>query len=116
MTFSIAPPRRAAIDYTENFFIRIPIPHMAHIVFAPAIQRHVASPARDIAAATVRSALDAVFGLQPELRGYILDDQAQLRRHLAIFVDGRAIADRCGLGDALRQDSRVYVVQALSGG
>lgn len=89
---------------------------MAHIAFAPAIQRHVASPARDVEAATVRSALDAVFALQPELRGYILDDQAQLRRHLAIFIDGRAIVDRRSLGDPLRQDSRVYVVQALSGG
>ena len=89
---------------------------MAHITFAPAIQRHVASPARAVDGATVRIALEAVFALQPELRGYLLDDQAQLRRHLAIFVDGRAIADRQGLGDALRPASRVYVGQALSGG
>lgn len=89
---------------------------MPHIAFAPAIQRHIASPERDVPGATVGAALEAVFGIQPELRGYILDDQGQLRRHMAIFVDGRAIRDRQHLSDSIGQDSRLYVVQALSGG
>lgn len=89
---------------------------MPRIVFAPAIQRHIACPERDVSAATVGAALEAVFGAQPELRGYILDDQGQLRRHMAIFVDGHAIRDRQRLSDGIGQDSRLYVVQALSGG
>ncbi|ALD92039.1 MoaD/ThiS family protein [Cupriavidus gilardii] len=89
---------------------------MAHLTFAPAIQRHVPTPDRQLSADSVRAALDAVFAEQPELRGYILDDQNQLRRHVTVFIDGTMIRDRQRLSDPLREDSKVYVVQALSGG
>lgn len=49
---------------------------MPRIVFAPAIQRHVAMPALDVGAATVAAALQAAFAREPRLRGYLLDDQA----------------------------------------
>jgi hypothetical protein len=35
---------------------------------------------------------------------------------MAIFVDGFLIRDRVGLSDAVRDDSKIYVVQSLSGG
>lgn len=89
---------------------------MPNVTFAPAIQRHVPVPARDVRAATVAEALAEVFVERPALRGYILDDQGSLRRHVAVFVDGAMIRDRVRLGDPLQADSRVYVVQALSGG
>ncbi|MGU1586179.1 MoaD/ThiS family protein, partial [Pseudomonas aeruginosa] len=53
---------------------------------------------------------------EPRLRGYLLDDQGSLRRHVARFVDGVQVRDRRGLGDPLQDDSEIYVVQALSGG
>ena len=88
---------------------------MPRIVFAPAIQRHVAMPALDVGAATVAAALQAA---SPASRacGYLLDDQGSLRRHVALFVDGVQVRDRRGLGDPLQDDSEIYVVQALSGG
>jgi sulfur-carrier protein len=89
---------------------------MAHILFAASIQRHVATPEREIDARTLGEALDTVFAEQPRLRGYILDDQGSLRKHLVVFVDGHPIRDRQRLTDALSEASRVYVVQALSGG
>jgi sulfur-carrier protein len=89
---------------------------MAHIFFAASIQRHVATPEREIDARTLGDALAAVFAEQPRLRGYILDDQGALRRHLSVFVDGRPVRDRQHLSDVLGEASRVYVVQALSGG
>ncbi|MGU7774853.1 MoaD/ThiS family protein [Burkholderia sp. MR1-5-21] len=89
---------------------------MAHIFFAASIQRHVATPEREIDARTLGEAFDAVFAAQPRLRGYILDDQGALRKHLAVFVDGQRVRDREHLSDALGDESRVYVVQALSGG
>jgi sulfur-carrier protein len=46
----------------------------------------------------------------------VLDDQAALRRHMTIFVDGRAIRDRIRLSDAVADGSTIYVFQALSGG
>jgi hypothetical protein len=50
------------------------------------------------------------------VRGYVLDDQAGLRKHMTIFVDGRMIRDRARLTDAVGESSTVYVFQALSGG
>ncbi|AOK54712.1 thiamine biosynthesis protein ThiS [Burkholderia stagnalis] len=89
---------------------------MAHLFFAASIQRHIATPEREIAARTLGEALETVFTQQPPLRSYILDDQGALRKHLAVFVDGRPVRDRQHLTDALGDESRVYVVQALSGG
>lgn len=60
--------------------------------------------------------LAAVFERQPELRGYLLDDQGRLRRHVAIFVDGRRIKDTKTFGELVAPAGEVYVVQALSGG
>jgi sulfur-carrier protein len=89
---------------------------MARVVFTPNIQRHVACPATEAPGATVREVLDAVFVANPQARGYVLDDQKALRRHMTIFIDGVLIRDRVTLGDAVGEGSTVYVFQALSGG
>ena len=89
---------------------------MAHVVFTPNIQRHVACQATQAAGRTVREVLDGVFAANPRARGYVLDDQSGLRRHMAIFVDGNMIRDRAGLTDAVGTASTIYVFQALSGG
>ncbi|WP_175797179.1 MoaD/ThiS family protein [Burkholderia ambifaria] len=89
---------------------------MAHLFFAASIQRHIDTPERDIDARTLGEALETVFVEQPRLRGYIVDDQGALRKHLSVFIDGHPVRDRQHLSDALGDASRVYVVQALSGG
>jgi molybdopterin synthase sulfur carrier subunit len=89
---------------------------MARVVFTQNIQRHVACPEAEAPGATVREVLDAVFAANPQARGYVLDDQSALRRHMTIFVDGVMIRDRAGLGDAVGDASTIYVFQALSGG
>jgi len=89
---------------------------MPTVVFAPAIQRHVASPPQRVEAATVRAALEASFAEIPKLRDYVLEDQGQLRKHVLIFIDGQQISDREKLSDAVGPDAEIYVVQALSGG
>ena len=73
-------------------------------------------PARDVVARSVDEALAVAFADEPRLRGYILDDQGGLRRHLSVFVDGMPLRDRRHLSDPVDQNSRIYVVQALSGG
>jgi molybdopterin synthase sulfur carrier subunit len=89
---------------------------MARIVFTPNIQRHVSCPQAEAAGGTVREVLDNVFADNPEARGYVLDDQSGLRKHMTIFVDGQMIRDRGRLTDAVGEASTVYVFQALSGG
>jgi molybdopterin synthase sulfur carrier subunit len=89
---------------------------MAKVVFTPNIQRHVVCPETQAPGCTVREVLDNVFAENVEARSYVLDDQRALRKHMAIFVDGRMIRDRAGLGDPVGETSTIYVFQALSGG
>ncbi len=89
---------------------------MPRVTFTANLQRHVAAPPSSVAGATVREALDAVFATHPVLRGYVLDDQGELRRNMVIFVNAEQIHDRAGLSDPLAANSDVYVMQALSGG
>jgi sulfur-carrier protein len=89
---------------------------MARIVFTPNIQRHVECPQAEAEGDSVREVLDNVFASNPQARSYVLDDQAGLRRHMTVFVDGCAIRDRVRLSDRVAVGSTVYVFQALSGG
>ncbi|HYD81933.1 MAG TPA: MoaD/ThiS family protein [Paucimonas sp.] len=89
---------------------------MATIVFTQQLRRFTEIPEVVTDAADLRAALEAAFAVNPRLRGYVLDEQGHLRQHVAVFVDGRRIADRVALTDALRADSSVHVLQALSGG
>lgn len=89
---------------------------MAHVVFTPQLRRFTDAPEVDTPAATLRAALDAAFALNPRLRGYVLDDQGHMRANVVAFVDGRRSKDRVALADPLGPDSRVHVMQALSGG
>jgi molybdopterin converting factor small subunit len=89
---------------------------MAKIVFTANIQRHVICPETEATGSSVREVLDNVFAANPQARSYVLDDQASLRKHMTIFVDGKAIRDRTRLSDAVAAGSTIYVFQALSGG
>ena len=67
---------------------------MARIAFTPNVQRHVLCPEAEAPGRTVREVLDNLFTIHADARGYVLDDQACLRKHMTIFVDGRMIRDR----------------------
>ena len=89
---------------------------MATVTFTQNIQRHLTCPPAEGSGRTVRELLDGVFAANPRARSYVLDDQGALRKHMAVFIDGRAIRDRAGLSDPVPVGADVYVMQALSGG
>ncbi|BAU49116.1 thiamine biosynthesis protein ThiS [Sulfurifustis variabilis] len=89
---------------------------MPRILFTPNLQRHLSCPPRAVAGETVAAALQAVFAEHPALRGYVVDDQGRLRKHVAVFVDGCQIRDRVRLSDPVGEDGEIYIAQALSGG
>jgi hypothetical protein len=89
---------------------------MPQVKFTQHLERHLAAPPQDVNGTTVREVLDNVFGENPQLRGYVLDDQGRLRKHVVVFVDGRLVADRLQLSDSVDPSSEVLVMQALSGG
>ena len=89
---------------------------MAHVVFTPQLRRFTEVPEVHTPASTLRAALDAAFDVNPRLRGYVLDDQGHLRPNVVVFIDGQRSRDRVALDEGLSPDSRVHVLQALSGG
>jgi molybdopterin synthase sulfur carrier subunit len=63
-------------------------------------------------AGTVAELLRALEQEHPALRGWILDERGQVRRHIALFVNGeQARADT-----PLTEDDRLDVLPAISGG
>ncbi|MGA3342819.1 MAG: hypothetical protein ABSD11_20040 [Methylocella sp.] len=89
---------------------------MVKILFTANIQRHVACPETEADGANLREVLDNAFKENARARSYVLDDQARLRKHMTIFVDGHALRDRVRLSDPVTPGSVVYIYQALSGG
>lgn len=89
---------------------------MPTVAFTPQLRRFTATPEVVCPATTLRAALEAAFAVNPQLRGYVLDEQGHVRPNVVVFIDGRRVDDRVSLADALAPDSRVHVMQALSGG
>jgi len=89
---------------------------MAEVKFTPNLERHLSAPPVEVDGATVAEALHRVFDGNPRLRGYVLDDQGRLRKHIVVFVNGTMIEDRRQLSDPIEPASELFVMQALSGG
>ena len=89
---------------------------MARVTFTPHLQRFLDAPPVDVSATTVAQALDAVFAANPRLRGYVVDERGQLRKHVTIFVGDAPIRDRRAMSDPVDAGTEIFVLQALSGG
>jgi molybdopterin converting factor small subunit len=89
---------------------------MPRVTFTANLRRHVDASAAEVPGSTVGEVLDAVFARRPGLRGYILDDQGAIRRHVVVFVGGEPVRDRAHLSDAVAPGAEITVMQALSGG
>ena len=89
---------------------------MANVHFTQNLARHTECPSAALEAETVAELLERYFERWPGVRGYVLDDQGEVRHHVKVLIDGRNIKDRRKLTDRLTINSEVYVFQALSGG
>jgi len=69
-----------------------------------------------VTASTVAEVVREMDRIAPGLAFYICDERGRLRRHVNLFVDGRMLSDRKRLTDPVDRDSRVLIMQALSGG
>ena len=89
---------------------------MPTVSFTRALARFLLAPLATVEGATVGEALGAVFASRSTLRGYVLDDQGALRRHVVVYVNGEPVADRVRLTDPVGPRDEIYVFQALTGG
>jgi hypothetical protein len=67
-------------------------------------------------ATDVAGVVRAMEEMAPGFAFYICDELGRLRTHVNIFIGEECIADRVGLTDRVQPDSRVFILQALSGG
>jgi len=70
----------------------------------------------EVEAATVAEVLRAIEAIAPGFAFYVCDELGRLRTHVNIFVEEEMISDRRSLSDRLQPNSRVFIMQALSGG
>lgn len=89
---------------------------MATIRFTSHLMRHRDAQTIEAAGSSVADVLAAGLADDPVLQSYVLDEQGRVRKHVAIYLDGRPISDRLRLSDAVAPQSEIYVLQALSGG
>ena len=89
---------------------------MPIVEFAPALTRHGPCERQQVPAGSLAAVLEAAFARAPALRGYVLDEQGVVRKHVAVFVNGEMIPDRADLRRPLAAADRVHVIQALTGG
>ncbi len=90
---------------------------MARVSFTRHLQRFFPTlEACEVQATTVRELIDELERRHPGLAHYIVDETGRLRRHVNLFVGEEPVRDRAQLSDPLAPDSRVFILQALSGG
>ena len=89
---------------------------MAQIIFTQQLARFLPVPTLETQADNLRAALDGAFADNARLAAYVLNDQGHLRENVVIFIDGQRSRDRIKLDDPLQANSKIYVLQALSGG
>jgi hypothetical protein len=89
---------------------------MAEVHFTSWLREIVPNAPLNAAGGTVGEALADLLTVEPHVRGYLLDDQGRLRKHVCIFADGRRLAHDVALGHPIGPDAKLYVMQALTGG
>lgn len=89
---------------------------MVTVEFAASLRRHVACAPQNVAAGSLRAVLEAALAAAPELSHYVLDDQGNIRKHVAVFVNKTMVLDRQNLTQTLASGDKVLVIQALTGG
>lgn len=89
---------------------------MAKISFTAHLRKVAPPGATHVTAPTLGRALSEIFARAPKLKGYVVDEQDRLRRHVVIFINGTRLAPVGWADCVLGADDDVYVMQALSGG
>ncbi len=70
----------------------------------------------DASGATVGEVLRQVARAYPRLGERLLDDAGQVRRHIGVFLGDEEVREVGGLGAALRDGDRLWLVPAIAGG
>lgn len=70
----------------------------------------------EVDAETIADVVQEMEKRAPGFAFYVCDERGRLRPHVNVFIGEERIADRVGLTDRVDASSRVFILQALSGG
>lgn len=90
--------------------------NLVTVTFAASLQRHIPCQPQNIAVATLREVLKTALVAAPDLSHYVFDDQGNIRKHVAVFINRDMLQNRADLTQRLNAGDQVLVVQALTGG
>ena len=93
-----------------------PTEHSVSVTFAPSLQRHIPCPPQSVAPASLREVIKTALLAAPDLSHYVFDDQGNIRKHVAVFINRDMLQNRADLTRTLSAGDQVLVVQALTGG
>ena len=89
---------------------------MAEVHFTAWLRQWAPPVPVNVSGTTVGEALAALFEQEPQLKSYVVDERGALRKHVCIFADGTRLARDATLRHPVAPHSKLYVMQALSGG
>jgi hypothetical protein len=69
-----------------------------------------------VEASTIKEVVTALESLAPGIAFYVCDERGRLRQHVNVFIEEEPIVNRRDLSDRVEPTSRVFILQALSGG
>lgn len=77
---------------------------------------HLEGKELEVEATNVAEVVQEMEKLAPGFAFYVCDERGRLRTHVNVFIGEDRIADRERLTDRVYPDTRVFILQALSGG
>ena len=86
---------------------------MPRVILTGSIRQHAGGRgAVDVGGATARALVGALELSYPALRGWVVDEQGVLRRHVKLFLRGGSVP----LDTPVGPDDELHIVAAISGG
>ncbi len=70
----------------------------------------------EVPGSTIGDVIQGLETLAPGIGFYVCDERGRLRQHVNIYIGEERVSDRTTLTDLVAPQSRVLIVQALSGG
>lgn len=88
---------------------------MLKVALTANLQKYYPNAKFEMAAGSVRELLKKMDQQREGFSHYILEDDARIRKHVNIFVNGELI-DKSAIDTKLSAGTQVHIMQALSGG
>lgn len=85
---------------------------MATIHLRAPLKDRAGASSVEVGGATVVEALAALEERVPEIKGWVLDERRNVRRHVNVFVDG----EQARSDDAVSEGARIDIIGAITGG